>query len=271
MLNWSFLSLAIGHDYQHKEKPKCVDRNTWLNLARKWTLVRVLLPGNIKHSFSCKDITYQCTTSTAKYFTHPVCCQEQAAKAMDFFHKLCKRNNIIYEMDTGSNLGLVKMNDFMPWEVDGDFVLKSSNFSFFTKAETQQAFSKAGHPLQSQRLQKPGPKSHGFLDFRTPDFKIESDFWPELSSDQFLPEDIRHIQTLARFHDTWIHSSSSPGLYSRNRYGRGILKHAPHFTFLGMSQSVDYNYGAWLPCPDPSSHRCLDKFPTDGNIPFFVP
>ena len=71
-------------------------------LAKKWELNPVLLPQGVKHSFSYKDVGFECDAKSA---LPPVCCQEEYADALWFVQKFADTNNVTFELDAGS-LGL---------------------------------------------------------------------------------------------------------------------------------------------------------------------
>jgi len=99
---------------------KRTDKKVWTTLAKKWQLNRVLLPQGVKHSFSCQDIAFSCVNH-AKNDLLPVCCQELYADAVSFFQKFADAHNVSFELDCGSVLGGLKLNNLIPRDNEGDF------------------------------------------------------------------------------------------------------------------------------------------------------
>ena len=108
-------------------------------MAKKWELNRVLLNEGVKHSFSCKEISFRCRADSELL---PVCCLEEYAYALSFFQECAEEHNITFELDTGSVLGGVKCNGLLPWDLDGDLILLSSDVAIFGKKETVEHFQR---------------------------------------------------------------------------------------------------------------------------------
>ena len=60
---------------------KTPDGKVWKPLAKMWELNRVLVPQEIKHSFSCQEIGFECNAHSELL---PVCCREKYADALTF-------------------------------------------------------------------------------------------------------------------------------------------------------------------------------------------
>ena len=265
VMNCPDVMFFTGADHGYTTKPKEKNRQLWRAFATKWTLNRVLLPGGVKHSFSCLDINYKCNPrgSGKLGVALPVCCQEQFASALQFFHNFCEENDLMYELDTGTTMGVVKFRDLLPWDLDGDLIFSYNNYSFFSKRETLDYFKSHGYPLKKFEPSE-------YFTLNTPDMYVECWGWSATST-QYLPEELQHVPTKARLHGVWLYAPYSPARYVRNRYGHSILKHAQHWITLGMSHSFgEYAAGSFKPCSSPGHHACLDRFHADGNIPFLV-
>ncbi|KAJ7379239.1 hypothetical protein OS493_017748 [Desmophyllum pertusum] len=242
---------------------KRTDKKVWTSLAKKWELNRVLLPQGVKHSFSCQDIGFKCSGAHSDLL--PVCCLEEYADALTFFRNFTDTHNISFELDSGSVLGGVKFNGLVPWDVDGDLILKNAGFEIFGKRETKEHFQKNGYILTEY---KPG-----FVRVNFNGFDIEVWGLNVLSNTQYLPPELQKPETFtkANIRGNWIDTQYSPGLYSRNRYGREILKHSQSWRKVGLPHSfADYVPGSFKPCEKPNHHACLHNFPGDGDIPFLV-
>lgn len=250
------------------------DRNVWTPLAKKWQLNRVLLPGGIKHSFSCKDIGFTCRAHSELL---PVCCGEAYADALSFFQKFTDAHNISLELNAGSALGGVKGNGLLPWDLDGDILVSAKAIEIFSKEDTIQYFRENGYTLSNYeplKYNKPDILD-GYSKVTFNSFYIE--VWGlmgAINAKNLPPELGRQHTTFtkANIHGKWIYTPYSPGLYARNRYGREILKHSQSWIKLGLKYSyVEYDPGSFKHCENPRHHGCLSHFPGDGNIPYFVP
>ena len=248
--------------YSHSKR---TDRNVWTPLAKKWELNRVLLPQGVRHSFSCKDIGFKCNAQSALL---PVCCQEEYADALYFFQKFADMHNVSFELDTGSVLGGVKLNGLLPWDLDGDFIILDSDLEIFGKRETVDYFQEHGFELTEFKL-----TDGGYFMINFNQFYIEVWGISRMTNTQYLPPELqRHATfTKANIRGNWIDTAFSPGLFSRNRYGREILKHSQSWIKLRLAHSyADYTPGSFTPCKRPNHHACLQNFPGDGDIPFLV-
>jgi len=244
---------------------KTIDKKVWKPLAKKWELNRVLLPKGVKHSFSCKDIGLQCIAQSQLL---PVCCQEEYADALAFLQRFSDKNNISFELDTGSALGGVKFNGLIPWDVDGDLIALTSDIEIFGKSETVDYFRKNGYILSGYK-----PDGSRYVDITFNGFDIEVWGMSIVTNTQFLPLELQKHATFtkANIRGNWIDTAFSPGLFSRNRYGKEILKHSQSWRKVKLESSFsEYNPGSFEPCDKPEHHACLWNFPADGNIPFLV-
>ncbi|XP_078344658.1 uncharacterized protein LOC144630206 [Oculina patagonica] len=258
--------------------PKRNDKNVWTPLAKKWELNRVLLPGGIKHSFSCQDIGFKCD-NYAQSGLLPVCCQELYAEVVSFLKKFTDEHNVRLELDSGSVLGGVKFNGLIPWDIDGDFFVFSKDIEIFNNKDTIDYFQKNGYSLtgyESPNLDRKDYDSfNGYvgIDFNGFGIEIFGTGMPAMSNTVFLPAELQKPETFTKadIRGNWIDTKFSPGLYARNRYGREILKHSQSWRKVGLEHSyAEYKPGSFKPCENPKHHACVHSFPGDGNIPFLV-
>ena len=56
-------------------------------------------------------------------------CQQNLLKLMGLFDKLCLENNITYAADSGTLLGAIRHNGFIPWDDDLDVVVDRDNYN----------------------------------------------------------------------------------------------------------------------------------------------
>ena len=255
---------------------KRTDKDVWTPLAKKWELNRVLLPQGVKHSFSCQDIGFNCD-NYAQNALLPVCCQEMFADALSFFKTFADAHNVRFELDSGSVLGGVKFNGIIPWDMDGDVFVLSTEIEIFNKSETIELFRENGYNLteyESPMLDGKVYMYDGFVRLTFNKFFIEVFGTNVMSNTLFLPRELQNRYqtfTKANIRGNWINTKFSPGLYARNRYGREVLKHSQSWRKVGLAHSCSqYDPGSFEPCENPMHHACLSSFPGDGDLPFFV-
>ena len=263
-------------DYNFGVHAKIANKHVWLPLAKKWTLNRIVLPHSVIHKYSCGDIGYKCDTGVTDTIALPVCCSELQAAAIAFFHDYCKKHNLVYELDTGTVVSAAKLGTMLPWEKDGDLILGPENLTLFLDSDNQKKFQNAGfslsgfeHPVKDAKGQW---KSTGFF-YLKPGPLLYIEVWGfSKMSNNFLPREVRDIETKMMYGGRWVIGPYSPGLYVRNRYGHEVYKHSQHWTVVGLPNSFSvYNPGSFKKCKTPGFHGCLDRLPADGNIPWLVP
>jgi hypothetical protein len=263
-------------DYSTEAKRK--SKELWRPLATDWKLARIILPGGVKHAYTCKEISYKCDIGVTKYAALPVCCLEQFGNTMKFVNDFCKKHDILYELDAGSVLAALKFEDYSPFDIDGDIILGSVNMSVVQA--NAKLFKDNGFGLGGYQARAVGGKGEvtnsGYLSLYTPDLPVEIWGYEPMSCERHLPPDLRGPSqcTKVRVNGHWTDSNFSPGLYSRNRYGPDVLKHSQTWRYVegGLKSSWErYKPGKFLSCPKPDFHSCLSKFPADGNLAFRVP
>ncbi|XP_022780738.1 uncharacterized protein LOC111321980 [Stylophora pistillata] len=245
------------------------NRNVWTPLAKKWQLNRVIMPEGIKHSFSCKDIEVTCKPD---HELLPLCCLKQYADALVFFQNFTEVHNLTFELDSGSTLGGIKFKSLVPWDIDGDLTFLCTGINIFGENRTVDYFQKNGYSLRGFEPQKQGG-SHGYVGVYFNEFNIEVWGMADMTNYRYLPSELQKYETFtkANIEGYWIITSFSPGLFSRNRYGREILKHSQSWRRTGFQDSwTEYKPGSFMPCKKANGHGCLEDFPADGNIPFLV-
>ena len=69
---------------------------------------------------------------TENHVLSPWCCNTALTHMLSVFDRLSEELGFHYEIDSGTLLGAVKFNNFIPWDIDGDVYISSSAiFEFF--------------------------------------------------------------------------------------------------------------------------------------------
>ena len=53
----------------------------------------------------------------------PWCCTNAFVHILSVFDRISEELGFHYEIDSGTLLGAVKLNNFIPWDIDGDIVI----------------------------------------------------------------------------------------------------------------------------------------------------
>ncbi|KAG8228195.1 hypothetical protein J437_LFUL004320 [Ladona fulva] len=289
----------------------------WLWLATQWELTSIIHPPfpnpleeNIPQrlNFSCKEVGLSCKVKQYAKKGHiaPPCCADQVVSAIDAFDHFTSSHGTGYELEAGSALGAVKINGFIPWDIDGDVTFESKDYFMFVNDKSW--FKKHGMALNDfeepvpmhKDSPKKSPKTKGYFRLDTPDIYLEmwgyhmlsinanatpeasseptgpqeGVFWTTLPSANMLPTRI-YLRTVGNPNGVWARVIANPGLFARNRYGARFLRHAQSWTNLKFSdswQSYTKAAGGWwegTPCSRTYHHACLVHYPTDGNLDFY--
>ena len=117
-----------------QNQPATPNKIDWLRLAKKWTLQGIsndLGPKKML-TFECHQVDLKCDPEVqTKSRLVPWCCMEAAyhiVKTMNLIHQAI---GVHYELDSGSLLGAVKLNNFIPWDIDGDIYIKTEDMHHF--------------------------------------------------------------------------------------------------------------------------------------------
>lgn len=255
---------------------KLTSSKLWLPLAAKWELNRLTWPPGQAHVFTCSEAGLSCSDIKAltRFYLMPPCCVEEFAGALRFMDEFFSNHSMEYEVNAGSALGAVKMADLIPWDLDGDLCYYNANHSTIESAKELFAFR--GYSLrefETPKVDERGNfKKSGYVCFYTPHLYIEMFGGNALPRDGASPPELRKMApTKVNIHGVWVYGPTNPGLYSRNRYGREMLKHAQSWIHQGKKSSWDpYVGGHFKPCPKHHHHACLDQFPPDGSLNFKV-
>ena len=241
----------------------------WIPMVQTYAINEVNLADGRHLSFSCSEAKSSCTSKAG--IIQPVCCIKVLSKAVVDIMDICAKLDVFCHLDGGTELGAMKLNGILPWEVDADLsyvVLK--NVSFW---DHRDEFTKLGYTL---KLMFPGDcRRFDPTNGRCNHFIVAVSGWlfelwgstPRRITD-FLAE--HHLQaTKLYLGGRWLNANTSPGIGIRNRYGYEILRHAEHWRNLHAKDSwVVYKPAKFLKCPDPGGHYCLDQYVADGSFAF---
>ena len=108
----------------------------WLSLAQKWQFQQVSIdhgPADEKIAeFTCQDIHKVCEPEKqTQSFLAPLCCSRGANHIVRVLDTISTQLDIHYELDSGSLLGAVKLNNFIPWDIDGDVYIDTQDMKHF--------------------------------------------------------------------------------------------------------------------------------------------
>ncbi|XP_028402712.1 uncharacterized protein LOC114525530 [Dendronephthya gigantea] len=194
---------------------------------------------------------------------------ENLADVMKFFMKACDDAGAICEFASGTMIGAVKFNGVLPWDMDGDIIFVSNNFTALKNLEGK--IKNAGYKLSVGygTTVKNGRTERGYFGLRTTNWRVELWGLPEKTFGTQIDVARGVIPTKVMFAGQWVNHPHNPGLFTRNRYGPGIYKHQEHWLTYGRGSSwLFYTPGTFHRCPQPGQSYCLDQYPIDGNMQF---
>ncbi|KAF6776488.1 hypothetical protein AHF37_03763 [Paragonimus kellicotti] len=210
-------------------------KSSWSPLAQKWSINRIVLPGQVDHRWTCKEAGINCAHFKRAGLIMPGCCLEELANCVKGFLTLAAEHNVSAFLVSGTNLGAVKTyGGFLPWERDADILL-------------------------------------GWIQTRSSNWRIELYGEPILVSERLWG--LKHPTSIA-INGIWATTVPNPGLALRHQYGDNILGHIQHWMDLGYSTGwspyTHVEVAPFSPCPkDAIRHACLSgNYLPQGNIQF---
>ena len=215
----------------------------------------------------CKILNLNCKkNSLSKYHALPRCCRQILTNFIKHFENECKKQKVLFELDSGTLLGAVKFSSTLPWEIDGDISYFSEHHEKL-KIVLKLLYEKFGYYFGYEKLPVNKVKGGQFLVYAEP-------YWIELyglSKEHFMDTLNSTIgQTKIKVDETWASGPVSPGLWVRNRYGVNLFKHALSWRYLGLQHSFEsysnqVNNGY---CPVKGYHSCMSALGNDGNFQY---
>ena len=248
----------------HADTTRTNDIESWKKFAETWNIYYLDLQPNIKLEIPCTD--YSC--KKVKGYAASPCCLRELANLLKFVLNYCHVNGIICELTDGTVVGAVKFGKILPWDIDGDLTFLSANFTALLGIRHKA--KEAGYRLavdSSPKCCKENRTNGGAMRISSPHWTVE--LWGQYKMDSQL---LDMYPTTILLDGYFARTPRNPGLNVRNRYGRDIYAHAPHWRALHHKDSwVNYKTRRFIPCGKKGRHECLDAYNGDGSIQFGQP
>ena len=148
---------------------------------------------------------------------------------------LYRFKGIHYELDSGSLLGAVKLNNFIPWDIDGDIYISTEDMGHFHEG------GMGRYILEQEGISMYGWSEDNYWDKGAGHFQLsyqglEFELMGKRGNLTLNPGE---MPTLVPFGDTWAPAHAHPGQYLRGRYGPKYLRHAQSWQFVNMANAFD--------------------------------
>ena len=237
-------------------------------MAQKWQIQEVSIdhgPADEKLvEFTCQDIKMVCEPEQqTQSFLAPLCCSRAANHIVRVLDAISTHLDIHYELDSGSLLGAVKLNNFIPWDIDGDVYIDTQDMKHFHYNGS------ARFILNAEGIEIFNWEENNYWDRGAGHYQLAyAGLEFELMGKRGLSKEQGGQPTKVLFGTTWAKAHQHPGQYLRGRYGSGYLRHLQSWRYLSDMNNAFDTYSKskdWTHCVDKSSHACLELYPTDGN------
>ncbi|KAF7256908.1 hypothetical protein EG68_05952 [Paragonimus skrjabini miyazakii] len=258
-------------------------KSSWLPLARKWSINRIVLPGQVDHRWTCKEAGINCAHFKRAGLITPGCCLEELADCVKGFLTLAAEHNVSAFLVSGTNLGAVKTyGGFLPWERDADICwdgFKHAVVSGPIKTALHDRYQcelgpitlETKYGLDIEACSKITNNSCVYFPLHSVNWRIELYGEPILVSERLWG--LKHPTSIA-INGIWATTVPNPGLALRHQYGGNILGHVQHWRDLGYSTGwspyTNVEIAPFPTCPDDAiRHSCLfGNYLPVGNIQF---
>lgn len=272
--NSGFQSIAIpDSDLEVKspeyEPKKLMQVSVWNQLVKSWRLSGLWFNGRRVAIDYC-----WCpgsARSTVYHFSFPECCGLMSSAFLQQLFVKGRQNSLPVELAAGSVLAAVKLARQLPWDFDIDLLHSYDNLSEWQRILNRGILQKATY---THLLHSKGITWYSYFCHRHSSSGIDVDF----GGGHVLFSVPPHVSTSGQKAKAtlvqlgpgiWLEAPANPGLYTRQTYGPGCLRHLAHWRALGSngthweerSSSV-----TWPQCPMPSHPACLSSSDIDGSL-----
>ncbi|KER18499.1 hypothetical protein T265_16016, partial [Opisthorchis viverrini] len=260
-----------------------IPKHFWFNLAKHWTLDRVILPGQVDYKWTCQDLDISCRKYQNAGVILPRCCLEELSGCVKGFLNLASEYNISVFVFAGTLVGAVKTyGGFLPWERDADIVWDPFAYDHIRGPISKRLKDKFQCDLGPVRLETAYGDNVSAcaqaLNTSCLYYKLHSRSWNiDLWGDPHLePYRLNGLinPTQVYLDGLWVSTVPNPGRVARHRYGDNVLGHVQHWQDYGLKTSwesyANFEKKAFLPCPARFvRHACLSgNYLPHGNIQF---
>lgn len=251
-------------DVMFETRVQEIPHEKYVALANKWDVKKWINSDGTIRWYGCRrggrpnDNTASCRKQSGLLV--PSCDLENLADMIKFVMKECENAGLLCELNEGSQLGAVKFQGVLPWELDADIHFPNDNFTAMFGLIPR--FKAAGYRVTSERTEKwrNGHKVLGAILLYKNGWKIDLYGHDIFQSAELVASGQK--PTKVKFAGMWVNAFRNPGLSMRNRYGPEIYHHVQH------SSSGVYKSGVFSKCPTPGHSACLDRLPADGSLQF---
>ncbi|KAF8567542.1 hypothetical protein P879_09181 [Paragonimus westermani] len=222
-------------------------KSSWLPLARKWSINRIVLPGSVDHRWTCEEAGINCADFKRAGLIVPGCCLEELANCVKGFLTLAAEHNVSTYIIDGTSLGSVKIyGGFLPWERDADIrwdARRHSTLSGSIRGELQKRYQCKLGPMETKSKyglnftdcsQFPN-QTCMYFDLRTiNNWRIHLFVVSVLASQRRWG---LKSPTSVAINGFWATTVLNPGRALRHQYGDSILGHVQYWEDFGYSSS----------------------------------
>ncbi|KAF8561196.1 hypothetical protein P879_10217 [Paragonimus westermani] len=209
-------------------------KSSWLPLARKWSINRIMLPGPVDYRWTCEEAGINCADFKRAGLIMPGCCLEELANCVKGFLTLAAEHNVSAFLVSGTNLGAVKTyGGFLPWERDADICWDGHKHAVVSgpiktalheryRCELGPIKLETKYGLDIEACSKVTNNSCVYFPLHSANWRIELYGEPILVSERLWG---LKRPTLIAINGIWATTVPNPGLALRHQYGDNILGH----------------------------------------------